>query len=571
MKKIIKLIILALALSLTVAAFALSSFADGEAEAAQAFSVYDKDGNKTDEGTDLEQLRAMAASLADGSTIVLETDMMASNALYFASTEESPRVINMDLNGKKIYTTRKITPALINTGSYTTFNLYSSVEGGVLYCANLANDGTSGNVFNVRGYASVLNVGDFTKGDVTYPGTNLRTYSAALIDIVVDSASIEPCDSECRFNVTRGSYYSIHTDYSGYIIPRGGEIVMNITDADIISMETKAPINSAGGSTVLNMTRCRIFQYESLPIALFNNALGTVNMKDCISSYAVKAASASSGILHLEGKNVFAVVAEGDYNDALIADFTNKTPVTTYADFTLASGGTELEYYDNTANFNRLLKSDVPKLKYPAMFVNQEDVVRYKFVKSNDSKYQNWSKYEKPAIPYELPVGGEEGVYKYGWQKSVSDDGVIVYKMGYVADYNLKVKLIYSDGELYFKMYVPADIIDGDHIDFVNVSIHGESYPAKDWEAETIDGVKYYSAISGIIYPEFSDEVITVRIPCDYGSGIYVDTTWTLTLSSYIDRVLATEAEGVWSAEQYATVKEIRDTYFKRTEEQPAE
>ena len=101
MKKIIKLIILALALSLTVAAFALSSFADGEAEAAQAFSVYDKDGNKTDEGTDLEQLRAMAASLADGSTIVLETDMMASNALYFASTEESPRVINMDLNGKK--------------------------------------------------------------------------------------------------------------------------------------------------------------------------------------------------------------------------------------------------------------------------------------------------------------------------------------------------------------------------------------------------------------------------------------------------------------------------------------
>lgn len=569
MKKYVKLAVLIIALAVSVAALAFVSFAEGEQTPTEAFTVYGKDGIPTGvSGASFDELRVAAPNLNDGDTVVLNTDMMASNAFYIESAEDSPRVINFDLNGKKIYTTSKITPALISTGSYTTLNVYFSVKGGVLYCANLADDGTSGNVFNVRGSASVLNVGDFTKGDVKYPGENLATYSAALIDIVIDSEGRAACDSACRFNVTGGSYYSIHTDYSGYVIPRGGEIVMNITDANIISMETKAPINSMGTNTVLNMTNVRIFQYQSQPINLFNSALGTVNMENCISTYALKSSQSAmgNGVVHLKGRNVFAISAEGDYYDTLIADFSNMTAVTTYSDFELARGGRTLEYYDNTANFNRLLTSDVPKLAYPKIFVPHEDVINYKFVKANASVSQKWSKNEKPTVPYELPVGGEEGVYKYGWQKSVDDEGVVIYKMGFVADYNLKIRAVYEDGEVYFKIYVPASVIEGEHIDYVNVSIHGESYPANYWEAETIDGAKYYFAESGVIYPEYANEVINVRIPCEYGSGVYVDTTWSFTLEQYIDAVLETEADGVWPAEQYATVKEIKDLYFGAAE-----
>ena len=572
MKKYLKSIILILALSLSVAAFTFASFAEGESAVTSTFTVYGSDGNPTGvEGETFSDLRAAAKELADGDTIVLNRDIEASREFFVESTEDSPRHIGLDLNGHKIYTPRKIANGLIGVGSYTTLDVYSSVAGGVLYSVDTVDSNMGGSVFNVRANSAILNAGDFTKGDVTYPGENISTYSAALIDIVTDSDAVGACDENCRFNINGGNYYSVVSDYSGFIIPRGGKIVMNITDANIISMETKAPINSAGQNTVLNMKNCRIFQYQSMPIALFNSALGTVNMEDCITSYAIRCSQSAmgDGILHLAGRNVFAIAADGDYYDTLLADPTDKAVVTTYADFELARGESELTYYDNSANFSKPLTASVPKLTYAKMLVDQADVVKYKFVKSNEYITQSWSKDEKPTMPYELPAGGEEGVYRYGWQKTVNDEGVVVCKIGFVADWKLKVAAAYENGEVFFKILVPADVIDGEHIDYVNVSVHGESYPSGYWEPVEVGGVKYYVATTGVIYPEYADEVITVRIPAEYGSGIYVDTTWSFTLSEYIEAVLATEADGVWSAEQYATVKEIQTAYFAKHEETP--
>ena len=564
MKKYIRFIIFVLALALTVAAFVFASFA--ETEAPPAFTVYGSDGNPTGiEGNSFEELCAAATDFADGDTVVLNADLSSlGSGFLIQSTEDAPRRVGIDLNGHKIYVTKKIGSGLISVGSYTTLDVYSSVAGAVLYSVDTVQANMGGSVFNVRANSAVLNVGDFTKGDVTYPGSNLTTYSAALIDIVTDSNSIEACDADCRFNVNGGSYYSVVTDYSGFIIPRGGEIIMNITDANIISMESKSPINSAGSKTVLNMTNCRIFQYQSQPIALFNSALGTVNMKDCITSYALKSSQSAmgNGVINLEGRNVFAVTAEGDYYDSLLADCTNKANVTTYADFELARGGSTLSYFDSTANFNRILTADVPKLAYPSMIIDQADVVKYKFVKSGTSMTQNWSKDEPPTMPYELPVGGEAGVYRYGWQKSVSDDGVIVCKVGLVADFNLKIRAVYDDGEVNFKIYIPAAVIDGEHIDYSKSRVHGETYPAGDWVEETIDGAKYYYAESGTVYPEYADEIIEVKIVAEYGSGINVDTTWSFTLRDYIDAVLATEADGTFTAEQYEIVKQIAEEFF---------
>ena len=132
MKKYIRFIIFVLALALTVAAFVFASFA--ETEAPPAFTVYGSDGNPTGVmGYSFEELRNVASVLADGDTVVLNTDLEASNSFYIVSTEDSPRTVNLDLNGKRIYTTRKITPALLCAGSYTTLNVYSSVPGAVLY------------------------------------------------------------------------------------------------------------------------------------------------------------------------------------------------------------------------------------------------------------------------------------------------------------------------------------------------------------------------------------------------------------------------------------------------------
>ena len=554
-------------------AFAVAGYAEGEEEIASAFSVYDKDGNlKEITGDSFEDLVEAASSLEDGDTVVINRNIEASRQLYFASAEDAPRTINLDLNGKKIYTSTKITPALISTGDYTTLNVYSSLKGAVLYCANLVESSTSGNVFNVRGYSSVMNVGDFTYGEVTYPGANISTYSACLIDIVIDNVGIMNCDENCRFNVNGGSYYSIHSDYSGYIIPRGGKIVMNFNNANIISMETKAPINSAGSDTVLNMTNCVFMHYQSDALKLFNNAFGTVNMTDCITSYRVESASSGMGVgtLHLYGKNVFAADSNGDYMMELIANRDDLVAVTTYSDVELTQGLSKFEYFDNSINFNPLT-AEVPKLKSPSTLVHSDEAVKYQFVMGANKISQTWMKSEEPVRPFELPIGGKAGVYKYGWHKEINNNGVIVYTVGLVADYSLKVRAVYENDELYFKLYAPAAIIDEGYVDYVNVLIQGENFGKKDWGEEEIDGVKYCYAVTGIIYPDGANDEITVRIPCDYGKGVYVDTTWTFTVSEYIDIVLETEPDGVYTEDQYKTIRDIAETYLSVDEETEAE
>lgn len=573
MKKILKALIFSLVLSLAFCAFAVAGYAEGEEELAPAFSVRDKDGNlKEISGETFDELRAAVSTLEDGDTVIINRNIEASRQLYFESTEDAPRTINLDLNGKKIYTSTKITPALISTGDYTTLNVYSSVKGAVLYCANLVESSTSGNVFNVRGDSSVMNVGDFTSGEVTYPGSNISTYSACLIDIVIDNAGIKNCDENCRFNVNGGSYYSVHTDYSGYIIPRGGKIVMNFNNANIISMETKPPINSAGSETVLNMTGCVFMHYRADALNLFNNAFGTINMTDCITSYRVASASSGMGVgvLHLFGKNVFAAQSEGDYMMDLIANKDGLVSVTTYSDVELTQGLAEFEYFDNSINFTPLT-AEVPKLKSPSTLVPSEDAVKYQFVMGTNKVSQTWMKSEEPIRPFELPIGGEEGVYKYGWKKEINSNGVIVYTVGLVADYSLKVRAVYENDELYFKLYAPAEIIDDGYVDYVNVLIQGENFGKKDWGEEEVDGVKYCYAVTGIIYPENANEEITVRIPCDYGKGVYVDTTWTFTVSDYINIVLETEPDGAYTEDQYKMIHEIAENYLSVDEEAEAE
>ena len=70
MKKYLKSVILILALSLTVAAFTFTSFAEGESAVTSSFTVYGSDGNPTGvEGETFSDLRAAAEELADGDTM----------------------------------------------------------------------------------------------------------------------------------------------------------------------------------------------------------------------------------------------------------------------------------------------------------------------------------------------------------------------------------------------------------------------------------------------------------------------------------------------------------------------
>ena len=570
MKKIIKIMLLALVIALGIGTAVISGYAEESdtVPATTAFSVYDKDGNLTEaSGDTFAELAKAYTNANDGDTIVLNANIEGSSSLKISSPEDAPRTVNFDLNGYILYATVKYTPAMLRVGDYTTVNFYSSREGGSVYCCNLVGN-TSGNVFTVEGKSAVLNVGEFEDGDNVYPGSNISTYSACLIDIVVPSDGGIACDENCRINIKGGSYYSIHTDYSGFIIPRGGKVVMNIEDANIINMESKAPINSAGTETVLNLKNCVMIHYQCDAINLFNNALGTVNMTDCITTYRIYASSSgtASGILNLYGKNVFSVSSDGDYNIDIINGGSALISAKTYTKFELKGGADKFTYYDNSASLEKFT-AEVPALAYPAIFANPGDTVKYKFVKGQFNTTETWLKSEQPEFPYDLPLGGEEGVYKYGWNRSVNDDGVIVYTVGYVADYNLKVRAVYENDDLYFKLYVPASIVDDAYIDFYNVAINGEGFAARDWEYEEIDGEGYYFAVTGVIDPLDAEEVISIRVPCDYGKGVYVDTTYSFTVGEYVEAILKTEADALYSEEQYDIIRELQEIYLTKDEE----
>ena len=567
MKKIFKTLLLALSISVALCALTVTGYA--QEEDSPAFSVYDKNGTLTEIcGNTYEELQQAASSVADGDTIVLNSNIEITSRIEFASTEESPRKINFDLNGRILFATSKFDVGSISVGSYTTLNVYSSREGGTIYLCNLSNQALNGNVFNLKGKYATLNVGDFNARDKFYPGSNLSTYSACLVDVIADATMPQfCCELDCVLNINGGSYYSICSDYSGFIIPRGGDVVMNINDANIISMETKTPINSYGVNTVLNLNRCVIVQYRSDTIKLFNNALGTVNMTDCTTSYVFDGAAGGlgQGTVNLIGKNVFSAESIGDYQTSMIKNPEGLVCVTTYSTFELNGGLKQLEYYDGTLSF-RAHTCEVPTLKNPTTLIPAEEELKYQFVKGKNKITQSWMASEEPEYPFTLSNEGVPGVYKTGWQKTIDESGMIICTAGYVADYNLKIRAVYENDELYFKLYVPSEIVDGGYIDFVNVKIQGEAYSKTEWYDETVDGVKYYYATTGVIETEGADEVITVRVPCDYGKGVYVDTTWSFTLKNYVNEILKTETENVYSEEQYTEIHKIYSIYLSKEE-----
>ena len=549
MKKLLYILVIAV-LFLTL--LTVGAFADDEAEEIHGFEIIHADGSAGAYGDDQDALQASLGGLLDGDTLLFNKKFEISRKIFITSTEDKPKTVNIDLNGNILFSLKKIT--VFSSGDHTTLNIYSSKPGGVIYVTDASQ---GGNIFNIMGDSAVINAGTVTAGDTTYPGANLKTFSSCLVDLYPESDFNKLCDENASFNLTGGSHYSIHTDYSGFIIPRCGEATFNIKDANIIMLEKRAPINAAGENTVLNFENCRILQFESNEVALFNNAFGDITFKDCILTYRLSAATLTRGIVKLEGRNVFA--RSNESQPSLIAGGADFVGVMTSAEYELNDGVTELEYFDYTGAFIPL-NDPKPTLTAPCIFISPEDAVEYRFVKGNDKTTQTWSKYEKPVFPYSLSTKELEGVYKNGWKRSVGEDGVITYEAGLVADFNIKVSAVYEDGSLFFNIFAPIYLMDEGYLDLVNVEISGERYPIRDWTEREVGGVRYAVAVTGEI--EDADEVITVRLPFDYiPDKAYVDSTWSFTLRDYVDTVLSNGAEAYDPAE-YAIVKSIKEDFF---------
>ena len=314
---------------------------------------------------------------------------------------------------------------------------------------------------------------------------------------------------------------------------------------------------------MLNLENVKILQASGNSVSLFGSFAGTVNMKDCVTTCAIKSTSASSGALNLIGKNVFTTGA--GFDSALIKNFTDPITVCTDDTYELFSGGLEYNYYDKSGALISI-HGRVQPLADGCRIEERSNTQKYNFISGDQKISQVWSKDEEPVKPFGLPTDKQPGVYKNAWNKSLEDDGSITYKAGKVADWPIKVNLGYDFG-LYFNIYVPAELIEDGYLEHSDVSIDGGSYLRTEWRETEIDGEPYYYATTGTIDESDINREIEVYLPCDYGNDIHVETTWILSVEKYFEKVLATEADETYTAEQYDLVYELKELYLPEPEE----
>ncbi|MBE6634584.1 MAG: hypothetical protein E7617_00095 [Ruminococcaceae bacterium] len=535
---------------LTVAVIGVTVYAEGE-ESAVGFTVYDDTMTEKSElsGEKFEDLRAALPLLSDGDTVVLNSDLRMTGTLGFISSAEAPRTINLDLGGNALYALEKIN--LISVKDYTTLNVYSSLPGGEIYGTNVENISLGGNIFTIGGESAVINSGKFTVGDVTYPGENLTTYSSCLIDLIMTADGGRLCDENCAVNIDGGNYYSIIHDYSGFIVPRCGKATLNIRHANIVMMDVRALINSAGPETVLNIEDCVLLQADGASQKIFNSAVGKVVFRNCISNFVLGSAESSSeGVVELEGRNVFANSDEA--NMSLIKSDTPLVKVITKNEYELHGGGKTVRYLDGFSNWNYYEKR-MDVIPAPVRYVSEDDVQKYTFKKDKQSITQLWAKDEDPDFPYAVPGNKEEGVYKYDWQMRYQEDGSILYVVACVYDGPLLVSVSENEG-LFLNVYFPASFDDEGVINYSGVKVDGEVCASDDWHRAEKNGEKYICLSIEIDADDYSHRY-ELEVQMYFSAEISTNTLWYLSLGGYIDRVLATEPDGIYSAEDYEFVR----------------
>ena len=122
------------------------------------YYVTDKDGNVYAGDITSEQALVDFRALKDGDTFVLQSNVNITEA---ENTFVNKGTINIDLNGNTLSLSKA--GRFVVVGSYTTLNVYSSVEGGAVNCATYTNGAIKGNQAFVIDDASVTS---FTSPDL---------------------------------------------------------------------------------------------------------------------------------------------------------------------------------------------------------------------------------------------------------------------------------------------------------------------------------------------------------------------------------------------------------------------
>lgn len=278
MKRFLKIIGIALLLSLCVTVFVAVAFAEGEGEepvdrfAAMGYEFHEEDDTVPKykvvcpDGTEIVRYESkylrwdcngstqndvVIDPIPDGSTVVLLSD------IYFPNNEEAAggtgtmfrsengRTLNFDFAGHTIINEYKGT-AFISSGVDSVLNVYSSVPGASIIAVTTA---SSGCMLLNAGSSGTLNIGDFGE----YSGENLTLYTAGLaVTGAYGTINIRNCDN-----------YRMANDHTAYIATRGVDSTINIIDSGIYGVirDVQLATTNKGSVTTgakINIENCMV-------------------------------------------------------------------------------------------------------------------------------------------------------------------------------------------------------------------------------------------------------------------------------------------------------------------------
>lgn len=568
-KRITTVVILTLCITLMLA---LSVSADTEGEgipAAAVYSVTHADGT-VEYGYNADELCNAMTSAADGDRYKLLADVKTTRSIYITSTQDAPKTVYFDFAGHAYYSYIKRELFLVQ--DYTTAYFYSSAPGGNAYI-NTNEDGISlvnqsGCIFNIGGAQAYVYVGDFMDGETLYPGSNLSTFSSAFVnngDTYNSDGTLNPkrAYDGSTFTVNGGNYFSTIADYTGFVIARGGEVKINLSDANFLFVDGTYPIHSNGEETEINANNCNFITLNSTTRTLFNSLNGKVTFTDCISNYPLKA---QSGGKHFSMKGDTYLGYSSDFNMGLYKPEEGDNRVLVPARVTvnpeLAQGGTTTYYYPDASNLTKY-EFVMPRVA-GAVLVEPKDTFDCRWIHGDTVTDEVWLNGQQMSAPYIIEGEGVPGFYKYGWKKTIDETGRIIFEGGKVLDFEIKVSVRELYGSAYVKVYIPFNMVDEGYFSVSNSSINGIASTRNDWKEIEAGGVMYYYTE---IYVDAEDvnAPVNIKLACNFGDEL-IDTPWSVKVEDYIDRVLATEAEGTYSAEQYGYVKKMKASLFPEEE-----
>lgn len=580
MKKGIKLAALLAAVTLVFAALVLTVGAEEGAQTeidttGASFIISNAAGEIVGSGKTAGDFQRAFKNAEDGTTIkLLKTlDITDTGGITIESMANNPREISLDLAGNGIYSHLKF--VMFATKNYSTLNVYSSVPGGYVYNNSSRNNDLShsGANFTAGGASATVNLGRYDDGTTVHSGYNLSSYSSA----IADASSGGSGNFRSRINLIEGNYFSVLSDYTGALITRGNNTDIYAKDANIILTYGSFPINSAvaGEDATITLEDCILIGEADETKPLFNNLGGLVTFKNLITNYPLAVQTTTSdarreqSVLIL-GECVFS--ARTPMLSSIIASDEEITLGRVSYDYELIGGGRSIQYYPNIETLdksgNMIMETfELPKLDSASVITAPDNVYPVIWSHDDGTLTENWCygvEIEAPASII-LPDEFEEGVWKFGWIMGETDEGTPIYTVGRCLELDIMATVAYDGDGVIYTVIIPAYLIDEGRLLFDSTMINGDSYGAKDWVSVEIDGEEYYYTETPMMSDEDVYTPLKVLITCDYevnGKSEMICASYELRIEDYANYILGTEADGVYTEEDYEYARTILEELF---------